>query len=176
MIPLNIKLTKISLAFIILFFVGCGTKHPHLPTVQNVDLEKYKGTWYEIARFEHFFEKGCKNVTATYEIKDDGDLKVINRCTMIDNDEFKEATGVAYAVDDSNSKLKVSFFRPFYGDYYIIDLAKDYSYTVVGSPNRELLWILSRTKTIDEEILNKIVRNLPSLGFDPSNFIWTIQE
>jgi apolipoprotein D and lipocalin family protein len=161
---------------IAVIFIGCGKKHPNLPTVKQVDIEKYKGTWYEIARFEHFFEKGCKNVTATYELKEDGDLKVINRCTMIEDDEFKEATGVAYAVDGTNSKLKVSFFRPFYGDYYIIDLAEDYSYAVVGAPSRELLWILSRTKTISDQLKNEILAKLPPLGFDPKNFIWTIQE
>jgi len=159
-----------------LFLIGCSAKHPPLDTVKQVDIQKYKGTWYEIARFEHFFEKGCKNVTATYKLKNDVDIKVINRCTMIEDNEKKEATGVAYAIDDTNSKLKVSFFRPFYGDYWIIDLASDYSYAVVGSPNRELLWILSRTKTIDENIKSEILKKLPSLGFDPKKFIWTIQE
>jgi len=159
-----------------ILFIGCGTKYPDLKTVATVDIEKYKGTWYEIARFEHFFEKGCKNVTATYELKSDGDIKVINRCTNIKDNEQKEATGVAYAVDETNSKLKVSFFRPFYGDYYILDLADDYSYALVGSPSRELLWILSRTKTINSDIKNTILEKLPSLGFDKEKFIWTIQE
>ena len=159
-----------------LFFVGCSTKHPHLETVKSVDIQKYKGTWYEIARFEHFFEKGCKNVTATYELKSDGDIQVINRCTMIEDQKKKEATGVAYAVDSTNSKLKVSFFRPFYGDYYILDVASDYSYALVGAPSRELLWILSRTKTIDESTKEKILAKLPLLGFDKEKFVWTIQE
>jgi apolipoprotein D and lipocalin family protein len=164
--------------FIILsfLFLGCSAKYPVLNTVQNVDIEKYKGTWYEIARFEHFFERGCKNVTATYEIKNDGSLKVINRCTNIEDNEKKEAFGVAYATDDTNSKLKVSFFRPFYGDYYIIDLADDYSYALVGSPSRELLWILSRTKTMDDNVKKNILNKLPKLGFEQSKFIWTIQE
>ncbi|MDD2697222.1 MAG: lipocalin family protein [Arcobacteraceae bacterium] len=159
-----------------LFFVGCSTKHPHLETVKSVDIQKYKGTWYEIARFEHFFEKGCKNVTATYELKSDGDIKVINRCTMIEDNKQKEAFGVAYPTDETNSKLKVSFFRPFYGDYYILDVASDYSYALVGAPSRELLWILSRTKTIDESTKEKILAQLPKLGFDKEKFIWTIQE
>ena len=159
-----------------LLFIGCSTKYPLLPTVEKVDIEKYKGTWYEIARFEHFFEKGCKNVTATYELKSDGDIQVINRCTMIEDQKKKEAIGVAYAVDSTNSKLKVSFFRPFYGDYYILDLADDYSYALVGAPSRELLWILSRTKTIDESTKEKILAKLPLLGFDKEKFIWTIQE
>lgn len=159
-----------------LLFIGCSTKYPPLPTVEKVDIEKYKGSWYEIARFEHFFEKGCKNVTATYELKKDGDIQVINRCTMIEDQKKKEATGVAYAVDSTNSKLKVSFFRPFYGDYYILDVASDYSYALVGAPSRELLWILSRTKTIDESTKEKILAKLPLLGFDKEKFVWTIQE
>jgi len=162
---------------IVLFiFVGCSNKHPYLETVQKVDIQKYQGTWYEIARFEHFFEKGCKNVTATYELKKDGKIKVINKCTDIEDGEKKEATGVAYAVDSTNSKLKVSFFRPFYGDYWILDLADDYSYVVVGSPSRELLWILSRTKEISEKRKEMILEKLPALGFNQSKFIWTIQE
>lgn len=109
--------------------------HPYLLLSHNVDIQKYKGTWYEVARFEHFFEKGCKNVTATYELKGDGDIKVINHSTNIDDNEAKAAFGIAYPTDKTNSKLKVSFFRPFYGDYYIIDLADDYSYALVGSPS-----------------------------------------
>ncbi len=161
---------------VLILFTGCFTKYPNLQTVKQVDIEKYKGTWYEIARFEHFFEKGCKNVTATYELQKDGYIKVINRCIMIEDGEKKEALGVAYAVDKTNSKLKVSFFKPFYGDYYIIDLADDYSYALVGSPSREYLWILSREKTISESLKRDILKKLPTLGFDSNKFIWTIQE
>ncbi len=167
---------SLFLAFLAIIFVGCGGKNPPLQTVKNVDIQKYQGTWYEIARFEHFFEKGCKNVTATYEIKNDGDLKVINRCTNIEDNTQKEAIGTAYSVDNTNSKLKVSFFRPFYGDYYILDLADNYSYALVGAPSRELLWILSRTKTLDETTKQKILDKLPPLLFDKEKFIWTIQE
>ena len=168
---------KILIYMIVTFlFVGCTTKYPYLKTVDYVDIQKYKGTWYEIARFEHFFEKGCKNVTATYEIKDDGKIKVINKCTNIKNGKLKEAIGEAYAIDDTNSKLKVSFFKPFYGDYWIIDLDKNYNYALVGSPNREYLWILSRTKTINTEIKNRILQKVSISKFYKDKFIWTIQE
>jgi apolipoprotein D and lipocalin family protein len=166
----------ILISIIALGFIGCSQKHAELPTVDQVDITKYQGKWYEIARFDHFFERGCKNVTATYTLKEDKTLKVTNRCVDIKSDEEDIATGVAYAVDDTNSKLKVSFFRPFYGDYYIIDLASDYSYAVVGSPSRELLWILSRTKKIDQQRKNNIIQKVQKLGFDPSQFIWTIQD
>jgi apolipoprotein D and lipocalin family protein len=162
--------------FLSIFFIGCGAKHPYLKTVDKVDIEKYKGSWYEIARFEHFFEKGCKNVTATYELTKDGKIKVINRCTQIEDNRQKEAIGIAYPTDSTNSKLKVSFFRPFYGDYWIIDLDENYNYALVGSPSREYLWILSRTKTISDETKNNILEKLPKLGFDKEKFLWTTQE
>jgi len=159
-----------------LFFAGCSKKYPHLDTVQSVDIRKYKGTWYEIARFEHFFEKGCKNVTATYKLEKDGDIKVINRCVKIEDNQEKEATGIAYAIDETNAKLKVSFFRPFYGDYWIIDLDENYKYALVGTPSRKYLWILSRDKTISEDIKRRLLTKVSSSGFDKAKFIWTIQE
>ena len=99
--------------FVILVFTGCSQKNAPLPTVNKVELNKYLGTWYEIARYEHFFEKDCKNVSANYSMMDEETIKVINRCTKITTNEKKEAMGRAYAIDETNSKLKVSFFRPF---------------------------------------------------------------
>lgn len=165
----------LSLVFFIFLFVGCSTKYEHLNTVEKVNLDRYQGTWYEVARFEHFFEKGCKNVTATYEINKE-EVKVVNRCTMIEDNKKKEASGVAYAKDESNSKLKVSFFRPFYGDYWIIDLDENYTYALVGSPSRKYLWILSRNKTINEATKSKLLKKASSENFDTNKFIWTIQE
>ena len=160
----------------LLFFLGCSTKYAHLPTNKSVDINAYTGTWYEIARFEHFFEKDCKNVTATYTLKNDGKIGVINKCTNIQDNEKKEATAIAYAIDNTNSKLKVSFFRPFYGDYWIIDVDKDYKVALVGSPSREYLWILSRDKKIDTKIKEELILKASKLGFDTKKFIWTIQE
>ena len=162
--------------FIVVLFSACSSKNPLLQTVEKVDLNKYLGTWYEIARYEHFFEKDCKNVSANYSMMDEETIKVINRCTKITTNKKKEAMGRAYAVDESNSKLKVSFFRPFYGDYWVLILDENYEYVVVGTPNRGYLWILARQKTISDEIKNSILEKLPSLGFDASKFIWTIQE
>ena len=171
------KISKSLILICIMFlFTACSSKNPPLQTVEKVDLERYLGTWYEIARYEHFFEKDCKNVSANYSIMDEETIKVINKCTKIQTNEKKEAKARAYAVDDTNSKLKVSFFRPFYGDYWVLILDEQYNYAVVGTPNREYLWILSRTKTIDENIKTDILNKLPSLGFEPSKFTWTIQE
>ena len=171
------KISKSLILICIMFlFTACSSKNPPLQTVEKVDLERYLGTWYEIARYEHFFEKDCKNVTANYSMMNEETIKVINRCTKIQTNEKKEALGRAYATDNTNSKLKVSFFRPFYGDYWVLILDKNYDYVIVGTPNRKYLWILSRTSKLDEKIKNEILEKLPSLGFDASKLIWTIQE
>ncbi len=173
---MKLRLNFFLLIASVFLFTACSSKNPPLQTVSKVDLNKYLGTWYEIARYEHFFEKDCKNVTANYSIMDENLIQVINSCVKIITNEKKEAKARAYAVDDTNSKLKVSFFRPFYGDYWVLILDEQYNYAVVGTPNREYLWILSRTKTIDENIKTDILNKLPSLGFEPSKFTWTIQE
>lgn len=162
------------LSFILISIAGCSKQYPPLETVEKVDLQKYLGTWYEIARYEHYFEKGCRDVSATYSLKDDGDLKVINRCTK-ETDQKKEVVGVAYAVDESKSKLKVSFFRPFYGDYWIIMLDDEYRYAVVGDPSREYLWILSRTPKLEVKIKDEILNRLPGMGYSADPLIWTPQ-
>lgn len=167
---------NILLLFLSFFLIGCSTKYEYLPTVKKVDIEKYKGTWYEIARFDHFFERGCKNVTATYNLKKNNEIEVINRCTMIEDEKKKEAKAIAFAKDESNSKLRVSFFRPFYGDYWIIDLDKTYEHALVGTPSRKYLWILSRNKKIKESTKAKLLGKALKEGFDTKKFIWTIQE
>jgi len=160
--------------FLLISMGGCAKSSPPLHTVNDVDLHKYLGSWYEIARYEHFFEKGCRDVTATYSLKDNGDIKVINRCIKED-EKITEAVGVAYATDKSNSKLKVSFFRPFYGDYWIIMLDEKYQYAVVGDPSREYLWILSRTPVLDKAITNDILKRLPDMGYSTEPLLWTPQ-
>jgi apolipoprotein D and lipocalin family protein len=162
------------ISLILISITGCSKPYPPLETVKKVDLQKYAGTWYEIARYEHYFEKGCRDVSATYTLKEDGDIKVINRCTKEEADK-NEVVGVAYATDESNSKLKVSFFRPFYGDYWIIMLDDEYRYAVIGDPSREYLWILSRIPTLDEDIKNMILKRLPEMGYSADPLIWTPQ-
>lgn len=161
---------------ITILFTACSSKHAPLETVKQVDLDRYLGKWYEIARFEHKFEKDCKNVTATYSLKDNSDIEVVNRCEKITSGKKTKAVGTAYSVDNTNAKLRVSFFRPFYGDYWILYLDKDYKHVLVGSPSREYLWILARDKTISNETKTKILEKVPSLGFDKNKFIWTVQD
>jgi apolipoprotein D and lipocalin family protein len=157
-----------------LFFFGCSTNYPPLKTVEKVEINSYLGTWYEIARYEHFFEKGCRDVRATYSLKEDGNIKVLNEC--IKEGKLSQANGVAYATDESNSKLKVSFFRPFYGNYWILMLGEHYEYALIGDPSREYLWILSRKSTISEELKNTILEKLPSFGYTQDKLIWTEQK
>jgi apolipoprotein D and lipocalin family protein len=164
--------TLLLLPLIALFF-GCSSHHEPLPTVEKLSLDRYKGTWYEIARYEHRFEKGCRDVSATYSLRDDGKIDVLNRCMK--DDGLSEAHGVAYATDASNTKLKVSFFWPFYGDYWVLMLADDYRYALVGDPSREYLWILSRTPTLDPADRELILKNLPALGYQEAPLVWTQQ-
>ena len=162
---------------------GCATstterlRLPPLQTVAHVELSRYLGTWYEIANFPQSFQRGCTATTATYTLRDDGDIEVLNRCRKgsIDGEE-KSALGRARVVDrTTNAKLKVSFFRPFWGDYWIVDLADDYSYAVVGHPSRDYLWILARKPTMPEETYQSIVTRLQAQGYETSRLVRTLQ-
>jgi apolipoprotein D and lipocalin family protein len=159
--------------------VGCTTTTereglPPVDTVDRVDLKEYLGTWYEVASFPQRFQAGCSNTQARYALRDDGDIDVFNSCTK--DGEAKSAQGRARVVEPStNAKLEVSFFGPFWGDYWIIDLADDYSHAVVGSPSRDALWILSRSPSLDEERLARIVDDVKAQGFDVTRLERTAQ-
>ena len=149
---------------------------PPLETVAQVDLARYVGTWYEIASFPQSFQKGCVATTATYTVRDDGDVDVLNRCRKdaLDGPE-KAALGRARVVDSAtNAKLEVSFFRPFWGDYWIVDLGADYDYAVVGHPGRDYLWILSRAPTIPEATYEGILARLKAQGYDTTRLMRTL--
>jgi len=147
-------------------------EHNTLEVVPHVELEKYLGKWYEIAHLPARFQKGCTNTTATYTLSEDGNISVLNEC--IRNGKVKQAKGKAKVVDEnSGAKLKVTFFWPFYGDYWIIDLGKDYDYAVVGTPNRKYLWILSRTPQVDDSLLSQLIESAKSKCFDVSKLIIT---
>ncbi len=143
-----------------------------LEVVQHVDLEKYLGKWYEIAHLPFRFENDCTDITATYSLSKDGNISVLNQC--LKDGKLKQAKGKAKVVDKiSGAKLKVTFFWPFYGDYWIIDLGKDYDYAVVGTPNRKYLWILSRTPMMDNVLFSQLTDSLKSKGFNVNNLIKT---
>ena len=162
---------------------GCATstterlRLPPLQTVTHVELSRYLGTWYEMASFPQRFQRGCTATTATYALRADGDIDVLNRCRKgsVDGEE-KSALGRARVVDRStNAKLEVSFFRPFWGDYWIIDLSDDYSYAVVGHPGRDYLWILARNPTMAEATYQSIVTRLQAQGYETSRLVRTLQ-
>ncbi len=156
-------------------FTGCGTTTtqrlglPPLQTVAKVDLSRYTGTWFDIASYPQRFQKGCTGTTATYSLRDDGQISVVNRCRKgsLDGEE-DVAEGRARVVDTTtNAKLEVTFFWPFWGDYWIIDLGENYEYAVVGHPGRDYLWILSRTPTMDQAVYQGIIDRLQAQGYDP---------
>jgi len=148
-----------------------------LTTVQQVDLHRYAGTWYEIARYPNRFQKKCdSDTTATYLLRDDGTVGVLNSCRKSDG-TMTSSKGTAKVVDQAtNAKLKVTFFWPFSGDYWIIDLAPDYSYAVVGEPSRKYLWILSRTPQMDDTTYREITERIRFLGYDPTRLLKTKQS
>jgi len=149
-----------------------------LQTVPYVDLKKYAGKWYEIASFPQRFQKGCTYTTVEYTLTDKDYVIVENSCK---NEDTKKKSsyikGKAFVVKNSgNAKLKVQFFWPFKGKYWIIDLADDYSYAVVSHPNKKYLWILSRTSVMNETIYQQIISRIKEKGFDISKIKLTKQD
>jgi apolipoprotein D and lipocalin family protein len=151
---------------------------PPLQTVRHVTLSRYLGTWYEIANFPQSFQRGCTGTIATYSLRSDGDIEVLNRCRKGSlAGKEKSAHGRARVVDRvTNAKLEVSFFRPFWGDYWIIDLADDYSHAVVGHPGRDYLWILSRTPTMGAATYEGILKRLQVQGYETARLVRTQQR
>ena len=181
-------MNKFSLLIIILaagilpsFGQDAKSKPGELLTVKSVDLNRYSGKWIEIARYPNKFQKSCVgNTTATYTIKDSGKIEVINEC-LEKNGRIKRAKGKARIADkETNAKLEVRFAPSFlsflpsvWGDYWIIDLAEDYSYAAIGDPKREYFWILGRQPEIEDSVYQGILRRAEVQGFDPARIIRT---
>lgn len=157
-----------------IILVSCGVSDQELKEmnlVKNVDLERYAGTWYEIARFPNSFEKGLVGVTATYTLRDNGKIGVLNQGYKNSLDgKLKKAKGFARVPDKSQpGRLKVYFFWPFGGDYLILELDQEnYQYVLVGSPGKDYLWILSRTPQMDQDIYDMFVSKAQERGYDVS--------
>jgi apolipoprotein D and lipocalin family protein len=155
---------------------GIGAIAQPLPVVSGLDLDRYSGTWHEIARYPNWFERNCESdVSAIYARNADGSIAVVNQCRTGDG-AMQRAEGLARVV--APAKLEVRFapawlsFLPFvWGDYWVIDLAPDYSYSVVGDPARRYLWILARAPEMDEATYRRITGRLPALGYDPEKLI-----
>jgi apolipoprotein D and lipocalin family protein len=167
----KINIWSVLLLASVISFAGCTdeTRHPPLATVSRVDINRYLGLWYEIARIDHSFQKDCVASTAEYSLRPDGSIKVVNKCRKKDiKGELASVEGKAWVIDkDTNAWLKVQFFWPFRGDYVIIDLdGKDYSYAVVGHPSRDYLWVLSRVPQMDDGTYREILNKISQQGYD----------
>jgi apolipoprotein D and lipocalin family protein len=172
--------TRVSLLALAIFGIKAlafGADEP-LETVEHVDLSRYLGKWFEIARLPLSWENKCACcVTATYTPRPDGRIDVLNSCLKSGGKltQSKTTAKIASKKDRSNSKLKVTFFWPFSGDYWILDLDPDYRWALVGNPSRENLWILSRTPSLDLETVDTLLAKGTALGFDTSKIIMTKQ-
>ncbi|ELN2738346.1 outer membrane lipoprotein Blc [Pluralibacter gergoviae] len=161
-----------------LLVVSCSSPTPPrgVTVVSPFNANRFLGTWYEIARFDHRFESGLQHVTATYSLRGDGSISVINKGYNPDRGIWQKIDGVARFTGSSDrGALKVSFFGPFYGGYNVIALDKEYRHALICGPNRNYLWILSRTPTIAPEIRQQMLDAAAHQGFDVSKLIWVKQ-
>jgi len=165
---------KRLLLFVPILLSACVNIPKNVAPVTGFDIDRYLGTWYEIARLDHSFERGLESVTAEYSYRDDGGIKVLNRGFDPAKNLWKEAVGKAYFVGDSNlGRLKVSFWGPFYGAYNIIDLdKKNYSYSLVCGPNKSYLWILAREPHMEESLKSELINKAKALGFETDRMIY----
>ncbi len=186
---LKVKLICSALLVFILFS-GCQTSQQNLQqeeggrtlstelkVVPFVDLNRYLGTWYEIARYPHSFQENCYASQANYSLRPDGNIRVLNQCRLGGFDgKLNTAEGKAWVVDKtSNAKLKVQFFWPFSGHYWVIALDPEYGYAVVGHPSRDYLWILSRAQKMDSQLYEQLLRKIERQGYDATRLIPTPQ-
>jgi apolipoprotein D and lipocalin family protein len=174
---------KVYLLLTLMISSACFPASPHsLNTVDYVELDRYLGKWYEIARFDQEFQKGCTAVTAEYSMRKDGDIRVLNSCRLGSPDgKHKKSVGRAWVTNKkTNAKLKVQFFLsrfkiPFFsGNYWILDLDDDYQHVIVGDKSRKYLWILSRTQKMDDGLYTDLVNKAKDMHFNTENLIKTL--
>ena len=161
------------MALVAMFFSACDATEIDNSTVKAVDLNRYLGSWYEIAKYDHVFERGLDYAMANYTLRDDGKIDVLN--TGIKDGRAKDAKGIAKTTNIPGL-LKVSFFGPFYSDYRIMMLDADYQYVLVGGSNDKYLWILSRTPQLDDATKTLILAEANRRGYDTSKLIWVKQQ
>ena len=163
----------ISVVLISSLLGGCLGMPDGVKPVANFQLDRYLGKWYEIARLDHSFERGLQQVTADYSMREDGGVRVVNRGFNSEKAEWQEAEGKAFFVEDENTGyLKVSFFGPFFGSYVVFELdSEDYQYAFISGPDTSYLWLLSRTPTVSEEVLDRFRSRAAELGFDMEELI-----
>jgi lipocalin len=176
---IHLKSTFFIALFLIIVTGGCQNKKSaemNTETIKELDLQRYLGTWYEIARFDHKFERGLKGVTATYSMRDDGKIKVLNQGFENTPDEKLSVAEGKAKLTDEPGKLKVSFFWIFYADYYILELEENYQWALIGSKSDKYLWILSRTPKLEDNDKNLILHHATKRGYDTSKLIWVEQK
>jgi apolipoprotein D and lipocalin family protein len=168
---------KLSTALVLLL-TGCVGIPDNVKPVSDFSLEKYLGQWYEIARLDHSFELGLSRVTATYSLRDDGGVKVVNRGYSEKDKKWKEAEGKAAFVRGTDQGwLKVSFFGPFYGSYIVFELDhENYQYALVCGPDTSYLWILARSSEMEQDLKDRLVANAAARGFDTGKLIFVDQR
>lgn len=168
----------LSIISLSILLSGCLSIPQNVKPVDGFELNKYLGKWYEIARLDHSFERGLDNVTAEYFLRDDGGVKVINKGFSATENKWKKAEGKAYFVrDPQQGYLKVSFFGPFYGAYVVFELDKEaYQYTFVTSYDKSYLWLLARTPTVSDALLDQFVQRAAELGFETDKLIFPKQN
>lgn len=156
------------------FLAGCAVAPKGVEPVTGFEPERYLGIWHEVARLDHTFERGLVDATAEYSLRDDGGVKVLNRGYDAKNGKWKEAEGRAYFTGErTTGQLKVSFFRPFYGGYNIIELDKEnYGYALIAGPSLSYLWILARTPELSPEITAKLTAKAKALGYGTEKLIF----
>lgn len=171
--------TLLALAALIGALAGCDTSPPQgISPVHDFDIPRYLGTWYEIGRFDHGFERGLEQVTAHYRLRDDGGVDVVNRGYDPATGKWKQAEGRAYSVEGPNvGHFKVSFFRPFYAAYVVFALDREhYNWALVTGPSRDYLWILARTPVLDPATFAHLVDTVAAAGFDTTKLIRVDQQ
>jgi len=158
------------IAFGIVTFATAGpSAQPPIQSVGMVDQSRWMGRWYQIARLPNRFQKGCTGAYTDFSLRDDGQINVVNSCRNEKDGSLRQEKGHAWVIEPtSNARIKVSFFWPFRSEYWVIGLGKEYEYTVVGSPNRKYLWVLSRTPTMSDDLYADIMKEVERQGFDIS--------
>ena len=161
------------IAFLFLALTACISTPEGIEPVSGFEQERYLGTWYEVARIENRFERGLSNVTASYSVKENGDIRVLNRGYKTAKDKWETAEGKAKFVGaPETAHLKVSFFGPIFASYIVFDLDEDYQYSFVTGNDRSYLWLLSRTPEVSPELKEKFLTRINALDFDTNNLIW----
>ncbi len=170
-----ILIASAAVSFFMLSLHSCATANKITP-INSIETERYLGIWYEIARMDFFFERNLNKTTAEYRSNEKNYIEVINRGYNYKTNKWEKAEGKArFRSDKTNGELKVSFFGPFYGEYNIIKLDNDYKYALIAGKNTKYLWILSREKTIPDEIKEKYLQTAQKAGYDTDKLIWVQQ-